>query len=546
MKSDALTRRWIRNESDERAAANGCWFDEKRGQHVIDWAAKYLCLYEGDDAGKPLIPRDWQVETTMRLFGWVRHDEDWGRTVRRFRKASIWVPKKNKKSPTLAWWGLYLFLADDEMGQKIFSAAKDGEQAKIAHNHAVEMVRLSPVLSRECVINKSTLRITHPTTRSVYSILAGDNHDGKEGINGSTLVDECHVVSKQLAKIIKGAGISRSEPLQIEVSTAGNNTQSYGKERYDYGKNVADGTFQDERFLFVAYEAPQTLTDAELDADPEKYGRMANPAWGHTVKPGEFLDDYRSSKVSLSDLTTFKTYRLNIWSQSANPWLRQDDWAKCAKAFTLADLKGLPCYLGLDLSKTRDMTAAVFVFRDGETFYQVPYFWLPEDEARAKNHLASYLTWAQQGFLELTPGNVVDYAFVERRIAQLHEQFNILGLYYDRTYAEELTQRLNEQHGIPRFVFPQTIMSFAKPTAEYERLVIGGKLYHANHPILNWQASHVQVKTDPNQNKRPVKPQHNEHCKIDGIVGGIMGVAGASTQAGGESAYTKDRGLLLV
>jgi phage terminase large subunit-like protein len=307
---------------------------------------------------------------------------------------------------------------------------------------------------------------------------------------------------------------------------------------------VESGQFPDERFLFVAYEAPQTLTDAELDADPAKYGRMANPAWGHTVKPGEFLDDYQASKNSLSDLTTFKTYRLNIWSQSANPWIKQDDWAKCAKTFLADDLKGKPCYVGLDLSKTRDMTAAVIVFRDGETFYQVPYFWLPEDEARAKNHLASYVEWAQQGFLELTPGNVVDYSFVERRIAQLHEQFNIRGLIYDKTYAEELTQRLNEQKGIPRFTFAQTIMSFAKPTAEFERLVIGGKLHHANHPILNWQAGHVQVKCDNNQNKRPVKPPHNDHKKIDGIVAAIMGLSGAMTQTQ-TSAYAT-RGLMTV
>ena len=175
--------------------------------------------------------------------------------------------------------------------------------------------------------------------------------------------------------------------MHIEVSTAGNNPTSYGKKRYDYGKAVEAGTFTDERFFFAAYEAPQNLADAELDSDPAKYGRMANPAWGHTVKPGEFLDDYNASKNSLSDLTTFKTYRLNIWSTSSNPWLKQDDWAKCHKPFTLDDLEGLPCWLGLDLSKTRDMTAAVLVLRDGETFYQVPYFWLPEDEARAQESL---------------------------------------------------------------------------------------------------------------------------------------------------------------
>ena len=89
MKIDTLTRRWIRNESDERAAANGCWFDEARAEHVITFAERFLCLYEGDYAGQPLIPSDWQIECGSRLFGWVRFDEDWGREVRRFRKAEL-------------------------------------------------------------------------------------------------------------------------------------------------------------------------------------------------------------------------------------------------------------------------------------------------------------------------------------------------------------------------------------------------------------------------------------------------------------------------
>jgi len=191
------------------------------------------------------------------------------------------------------------------------------------------------------------------------------------------------------------------------------------------------------------------------------------------------------------------------------------------------------------------MTAAVLVFRDGETYYQAPYFWLPEDEARAKNHLASYVEWERQEFLELTPGNVVDYSAVERRIAQLHQRFHIRGIAYDRYFAEELTQRLEAQYGIPRFTFAQTITGFAAPTAEYERLVIAGKLHHAGHPILNWQAGHIQVKCDTNQNKRPVKPPHNDHKKIDGIVAGIMAVAGAMTLAAQESVYNR-RGLIVV
>src|SRR5687767_9814294 len=112
-KPDPVTKRWMRDASDELAVRNGCWFDEDRGQFVVDWLYDYLRLYEGEDAGKPFeCKHDWQYETTMRLFGWVRHSEEWGRDIRRFRKGVVFIPKKNKKSPTLSAWCVYVAFGD--------------------------------------------------------------------------------------------------------------------------------------------------------------------------------------------------------------------------------------------------------------------------------------------------------------------------------------------------------------------------------------------------------------------------------------------------
>ena len=55
-------------------------------------------------------------------------------------------------------------------------------------------------------------------------------------------------------------------------------------------------------------------------------------------------------------------YRRNVWATAQQVWLRQADWSTCGMNFSLDDLEGQQCYLALDLSKTRDMTAAVAVF----------------------------------------------------------------------------------------------------------------------------------------------------------------------------------------
>lgn len=529
---DKATKRWIRNAADERAASRGCRFDESRGQHVIDFAAKYLKLYEGDEyAGKPLIAHPWQVEATMRMFGWVKKNERYGRDIRRFRQGSFWIAKKNFKSPTLAWWGLYLWCADGEPGQKVYLAAKDGQQSReIAGKHVIEMLNQSPELLAKCELNKSLMQLTHLPTRSILKpISSADSktQKAKEGLNGSILVDETHVVDREFMSRISRAGISRSEPLLIEVSTAGDDPLSYGKERFDYGHRVNKGEVDDDAHLFLAYTAPQDLTDEALSADPCKYGRMANPAWGLTVNEEEFLQDYRQSKESLTTLADFKKYRLNIWQQTSNPLIPMGEWAQCQREYMLADLLGRTCYGGLDLSKTRDTTALFLVFPedDGEMVKTWCFYWLPRATAERLRNDVGYVEWSKHGHIVLTDGDVVDYNFVRKQIQSIRDQFDLRKVGYDGTYAEQLMQRLAEEDGMPldqQEKFPQTMMNFAGPTAMLLRMVTSGKLHHPGNPLLTWQIGNTNAKTDANQNMRPVKPEFGDIRTIDGPVAGIM------------------------
>lgn len=526
MTTDKITKKWIQNAADEKAVADGCRIDEERGMHVIEFIQEHLRLYEGEYAGQPVHIMDWQYDLLMRLFGWVRFSEDWGREIRRFRVCSLWIPKKNGKSPTAAMVGLYLMAADGEQGQKVFSAAKDGKQAHIVHTHARMMVQQSPVLNNLCSVNRGTGVILYHPTNSTYQTLSGDNISGQEGLNGSVIIDETHVVDSRLAAVLEYMGASRAEPIRFEVSTAGNNPNGYGKRQWDYGEAVNNGEITDNEFLYISYSAPQKANDSKC-GKPEVWEK-ANPSWGHTIKSEEFATSYQRARRSVSDFNTWKMYRLNVWSSSTNQWLRASDWKTCGVNYTLDDLEGEDCYIGLDLSKTRDMTAAVACFpQDDGTFRFWPWFWLPEDTAERNNHIAPYIQWNKDGHLDLTPGNVIDYSRVEATIVDISQRFNVLELAFDPMYAEELTQRVEDKTGVPRVAFRQTIMHFAGPTAEFERLVISGGLQHPKNPILSWQAGHVEVKTDMNQNKRPVKPKSENHRKIDGVVAAIMALGRA-------------------
>jgi phage terminase large subunit-like protein len=549
---DTQTKLWIRNESDRIAVKNGCRFDLALAQYAVNWIEANCYLWEGVPANTKITLEDWQYDFVMRLFGWVRpmqpnephYDKPEGRRwCRRFTKASVWIPKKNAKSATLAAVGLFLLMADGEPGQKIYVAARDGKQALIPQQNAINMLDGSPTLRIQCGVNKSTRRITHPASRSFMDVVSGDNRKSQEGLNGSVLVDEIHVCHAELMSILEGAGISRAEPLQIEVSTAGNDCEGYGKKQFDKCLEIIAGTEIDQAFLGIIYAAPQDLSFTDLDADPAKYGKMANPAWGRLVNEVEFMAHYQRAKRSITDLLNFMMYRLNIWQRSSNPWLKMGDWSKCQEAFSDADLVGLECRgAALDMARVNDMAALALIFRhptlSGHVRARVYMFW-PEEVAKDHCHEAPFLEWARDGHLILTPGNTIDISFVRSFIIERHGATPFAKLAYDEWNADGLTQELadgakdhhgnavTEGLGIERVPFPQTIKNFSQPTELFESMVIEGKFRHNGNPCLTWQAGHVQVARDTNGNKRPTKPDGKKESvkKIDGIIAAVMALA---------------------
>jgi len=588
--TDDDTKLWIRNESDERAVRNGCRFEVERAAYAVWWIESHCNLYEGEWAGEPLIlrgvhgtaleriaepfywdrdtldvggeasirrameyaeefaagkPVDWQYECTMRFFGWVTHSDRWQREVRRFRKSLIGVGKKNKKTPTEAAWGLYLLAGDGEQGQKVFLGAKDGTQASIAADHAIAMCEASPELMELCKINKNEKRIVHLPTQSYMKPLSSSDSrskQAKEGLNGSMLVDEIHVVDDEFMQRTKRMGISRSEPVIAQFSTAGMNPDGYGKSQWDYARDVMLGRVHNDQYFAAIYEAPADLAEDDLAADPIKYGRMANPAWGHTVGKEEYLADYEESKQKVADLASFKYQRLNIWQTSVNPWKIAAHWAKCESDKTLADFIGEPCWLGADLSRARDMSAVVATFRDESQepnhYYQFAWAWMVKEYADKHSDKAPFAQWAHDGHLSFC-SETIDLRMIEDQVAAIHQTHPVREFRHDPAYAHELAGRLRDEHGIEPLPFKQTILMYAKPVDDFEAAVLEHTVHHDGDPVYSWQIGHAEIKSDPNNNRRVMKPTDGDVRKVDIVQAGIMSLSGAMAAESNRSVYAK-------
>lgn len=534
---DPETQRWIRNASDEKAAAEGMRFSEKKGQFVVDWIQKYCTLYEGSKAGEKMDVDDWQYEFFMQMFGWQRFDDEVGEWIRRFTKASVWIPKKNGKSPTLAAVGLYMLIGDGEQGQKCYSVARDGKQAMISHNHAIQMVLSSPTLDAECKVNNTTGEIRHLPSKSRYIVVSGDNSLSTEGYNGSLFVDETHVVDDELIKRLKRAGISRKEPVHIEMSTSGDNSDGYGYAQYQTGKKVQSGEEENRlNFLFMEYGVDQN-TPVEFFYDKAKIASIAkkvNPTLGRIIRHNEFMQDWSDSQGSEKEIREFAMYRCNLWLSSNVTWIPLSDWQKCGEVYTLEDLIDMqvPAVGGLDLSKTQDMTALTLAFAVPDDIrgllpYMWTWAWLPEHTANRLKGKKDFATFRPN--LTLIKGGAIDYHIIAQKLEWIKERIDLRGIAIDPWNSDIIRGILMNDYGWGEdeiVAVRQTIPYMGPPTKEFERMVLRQDLrYCAKNRLLDWQIGHCYTHSDRQGNIMVQKPEPNDYRKVDCIVSEILAIA---------------------
>lgn len=533
----------IRTKADEKAIADGCYFDPDAGKRVAEFFHRFLRHSKGKWAGKPFELLDWQRDEVISpLFGWRREDG-----TRRFRRAYVEIPKKNGKSTLASGLGLYFLVGDGEGGPEVFSAAVSRDQAMIVHGEAMQMVKASEPLQAYLRLNKHTHTIHFEKMRGFYRAIAADAETAEGKNTHACILDELHAWShgREFYESLRYGGAARAQPMIFQITTAGIfDPNSICWEEHKYAEGILEGHISD--ITVFPYIRAAGKDD---DWGSEETWKKANPSYGVTIRADEMRESFEEARVKPGKENTFKRYRLNLWTQAADRWISSDHWAACADPNCLAGLEGEPCVGALDLSSTRDLTAFVLLFpRPDGSFVVLPHLFAPEEcvADRSQKDNVPYQLWADQGAMTLTPGNVTDYTFVEQAVVDASKRYDLREVAYDKWGAADLVLRLKDNHGIPVVAFGQTIANFAEPTKRFADLIASRKLLHPSNPVMDWCAGNVVVSADASGNIRPVKNRSRE--KIDPIVAAIMALGrliSSSDVMGGGSVY-ETRGLLEV
>lgn len=473
---------------------------------VVNFISK-LKHFTGSMNGKPFILSDFQFWIICNVYGFYRGNH------RVIKNVYIELARKNGKSFFAAAMALYNLIADGENNAEIELVANSTKQAKIVFQMCKNLV---DGLDRKHKYFKSFRdNIRFDFTKSFLQVLSSDAN-ANDGWNSSLfIVDEYHSApNSSMYDVMKSSQGNRDNPLAIVITTAGFNLFSPCFQLRKTNIEILEGVKVDDTVFAAIY----TLDEGD-DWSDERNFIKSNPNLGISVKTQYLKEQVIQAKNNTSLEVATRTKNFNQWVSSSDIWLSNDLLLQSTDKVDLSDFNECTAYIGVDLAAVSDLTAVSVMIPMNDKFYFKTHYYLPQSCLIDNSNAELYKEWKRKNCLTITSGNVCDYDYVLKDLLKINEKVYIGKIAYDSYNATQWAINATTE-GLPLEPYSQALWSFNRPTKELERLVKMGKVVIDDNEITRWCFSNVSLKSDHNDNIKPVKTQDQQ--KIDGVIAMIQ------------------------
>ncbi|MFC7803518.1 terminase large subunit [Bacillus subtilis] len=476
-------------------------FDDEKARRFLYWMTQFKHT-KGPLQGENIVPEPIQIFIFGNVYGWVHKDTGY----RRFKKVYWQVGRKNTKTQSLACVGSYEAMANDEYMSEVYIGATKTEQAKICWNEIKAQIMQADLLNKpEKKYRIAYGKIEHPKTQSKIEALSKDAGKTGDGFNPQCgIIDEYHAhKTSEIYDVLASGMAARAQPLMLIITTAGFelNNPAYRVE-YDYVSRILNPNKveQNEQYFVMINEL-----DKGDDVKDEKNWIKANPIVAANEHGLNYLRGELEVALAVPEkMRNFMTKNMNIWvNMRENGYMDMQAWTDCGSD-QLPDLKNRECYVGIDLSKTIDLTAASFIFPlDDGSFAVESHGFMPEDtfHERMKTDNVPYDLWKERGWLTTTDGAVVDYDYIRAFIKKMENQngWRIKEIGYDPYNATQFAQQM-EADGYTMVEIRQGVATLSEPTKDFRAKVKAKKVIHPKNDLLTWAMGNAVTKMDAQEN----------------------------------------------
>lgn len=487
------------------------FYNRKKANRALKFIEGFCRHHEGRLAPQHIKLELWQKAFVSVVFG-ITDSND----TRQFREVVLIVGRKNGKTLLRSRIRNYMTFLDGEYGARVYFVAPKLEQANLCYNALYEMIKKEPELSE--LIKKRRTDIYVESTNTTRKALAF-NAKKSDGLNPSLCV--CDEVSSwqgdaglKQYEVLKSALGSRKQPLLLSITTSGYSDESIYDELVRRSTAVINGDARETRLAPFIY----MIDDVQKWNDINEL-RKANPNLGVSVSVDYMLEEIRIRERSLSKKVEFMTKYCNVKQNSSQAWLLTTEIMQCTGApLRLEDFRGSYCVLGIDLSRTTDLTAACCVIeRDGH-LYVFSKMWLPGEkieEASVRDNLP-YKIYIQRGLLAGSGDIAVDYNDCFIWCKEIVEKYRLYPLQvgYDRYNATYLTKQLQD-YGFHCDDVAQGF-NLSPIITDLQRTIKSGRLHIGDNDLLKLHFLDTALKFSAEKERcKIVKLRNNVH--IDGV-----------------------------
>lgn len=472
-------------------------FDEKQANKAI----QFMELLPGTD-GNTIKMLGFQKFIIGSLYGWRTKQGD----LRRFNRALISMSRKNSKTYLASGIGANALIMEKEPaeGRQVLFTANSTKQARIGYdmlaNSLQAVSKQSKFMRQQLKIMQS--KIVHKSSNSFAMALASETNT-LDGFGATVAIrDEAHEAkTRKVENVLKSGMMNQKNGLLATITTAGLDLNVPLYEDYLLADRILKGLDESERYFIAIWE----LDDEKEIHDQSKWIK-ANPIFeSEEIKKtmiSAIQDDVQLA-LKQDNLNAVLVKNFNLWRQaSEDSYLPAKDWN--AVEVQPQPIKGNPVYIGIDLSKTDDLTSVSWIvpingklYCDSHSFVATKYGL----ESKEKKDGLPYRKLEQEGECSITQleSGIVDYEQVFEFIQNLIEEndLELQGICYDPFNANSIIS-MAEKENYPMLEVRQGTRTLNVPTRTLREQVFAGNIIHPKNTILTHAVNNALTKEDNN------------------------------------------------
>lgn len=495
-------------------------FDVEKANKVIKFME---CLTTKE--GKPLKLELFQKWLACELFGWVRKD---GQGLR-YSEALISFSRKNGKSFFTSLIADYYLLIEQNppRGKQILITANSFGQAKstfsMCSDELATLRQRSKIVRSRLKINSTEIKDF--ATNSNLFIKSSSTKTADSWASNCAVIDEyAQAPSKEMKETLRSGQMNESSLLLI-ISTAGDSFRSPMYSDVQFAYKVLDGKVEAENIFYAIWENDSESEVVKALKDPMILEK-SNPLLANEQVKKQMLPRLiEQIKIGLAQNAMQKVLvkNCNMWRQaSKDSFVELQDWRKIQ--IKAPNIKGQKVFIGVDLSKTSDLSSVGFVFpmelNGKNVFYMDSFSFIPSTEegleAKSSKDHFDYQSAIMRGEAERTneDSGVINYEQVADFIKEYVRKNNlsVQALGYDNWFSTAILPEL-EVTGWNLVMVRQGAKTLSAPIVYLREGIKKGTVLHRENHLFNYSVLNAIVVPDRNNNLLLDKKQ--KALKID-------------------------------